>query len=179
MKLQHIGLKHNTDKATYHKYLDFYQKHLPKVEFAGRLLEIGVMDGASLRMWREYYPRAEIIGIDTGLQWDLRIDGVTLLELDGTKPSDLKPLGMFDIIIDDASHYTKDQQTSFEHLFYKQLNKGGLYVIEDLHTSFLKRYVNSKINTIDYLKSLIGVELIYYAANKNKSMTCIIKAAEW
>jgi len=173
--LNDIGLKHNTDKAFFHKYLDFYEKHLPDRNFRGRLLEIGVMDGASMRMWREYYPNAEIVGIDTGLQWDLRIDGVTLLELDGTKPKDLKPLGLFDIIIDDGSHMTKDQQKSFEHLFYNQLTPGGLYILEDLHTSYRKDYVNSKIDTIEYLEKL-NFNKSWLKRGK-KSVTCIIGAA--
>ena len=54
--LHELGLKYKTDKATFHKYLDFYEKKLPGRDFAGRLLEVGVMDGASMRMWREYVP---------------------------------------------------------------------------------------------------------------------------
>lgn len=175
MNLQQIGLKHNTDKATFHKYLDFYEKHLPDRTFKGRLLEIGIMDGASMRMWREYYPNAEIVGIDTGLQVDLRIDGVSLLELDGTKPKDLEPLGLFDIIIDDGSHMTKDQQKSFEHLFYNQLTPGGLYIIEDLHTSFRPEYINSKLDSIEYLDKL-PLSKAWLKRGK-KSVTCIVSAA--
>lgn len=173
--LNDIGLAHGTDKATFHKYLDFYEKHLPDRSFSGRLLEIGVMDGCSIRMWREYYPNAEIVGIDTGLQVDLRIDGTTLLELDGTKPEHTTQLGTFDIIIDDASHMTKDQQKSFEHLFYNQLNKGGLYILEDLHTSFRPEYVNTKINTIEYLNKLDFNKS--WLKRGKKSVTCIIEGA--
>jgi hypothetical protein len=173
--LNDIGLKYGTDKATFHKYLDFYQRHLPDRSFKGRLLEIGVMDGNSMRMWREYYPDAEIVGIDTGLQWDLKIDGVTLLELDGTDPKQTNPLGMFDIIIDDASHYTADQQKSFEHLFYNQLTPGGLYVLEDLHTSFRPEFVNSKIDTIEYINKLTMP--IQRLQRGKKSMTAIIGGA--
>lgn len=172
MLLNDIGLKHGSDKATFHKYLDFYEKHLPGREFSGRLLEIGVMDGCSMRMWREYYPNAEIVGIDTGLQWDLKIDGVTLLELDGTDPKALKPLGMFDIIIDDGSHYTADQQKSFEHLFYSQLNPGGLYILEDLHTSYRKKYINSELDSIEYVNNLSFNKT--WLRRGKKSVTCII-----
>lgn len=173
--LNDIGLKHGTDKATFHKYLDFYEKHLPDRDFSGRLLEIGIMDGCSIRMWREYYPNAEIVGIDTGLQVDLRIDGATLLELDGTKPEHLTQLGKFDIIIDDGSHMTKDQQKSFEHLFYHQLNSGGLYILEDLHTSYRTEYVNTKIDTIEYLNKLDFNKT--WLKRGKKSITCIIQGA--
>lgn len=173
--LNDIGLKHGTDKATFHKYLDFYEQHLPDREFSGRLLEIGVMDGNSIRMWREYYPNAEIVGIDTGLQWDLRIDGATLLELDGTKPEHTTQLGTFDIIIDDGSHMTADQQKSFKHLFKHQLNKGGLYIVEDLHTSYRPEYVNTKVDSIEFLNKLKYNKS--WLRRGKKSVTCIVEAA--
>lgn len=163
MLLNDIGLKYNADKSSrFHHYLDFYQKHLPKRTFKGRLLEIGVMDGLSMKMWREYYPEAEIVGIDIkedmasymhNDSWQVP-DSVKLLTVDGTDPKQTKPLGMFDIIIDDGSHYWADQQKSFEILYYSQLNKGGVYIIEDLWTSHIDFYANAKLNTIDYLKQL-------------------------
>lgn len=179
MLLNDIGVKHGTDKATYHKYCDFYQKLLPKRTFKGRLLEIGVMDGASIRMWAEYYPKAEIVGIDTIDKSHLSIEGATLLQIDATDPDALSELGMFDIIIDDGSHYTADQQKSFEHLYLNQLNPKGLYILEDLHTSLMPMYVNSKLNTIDYLKNaMIEHEFYHNKDNPKDSMTCVIKAGQ-
>lgn len=176
--LNDIGLKHNTDKATFHKYLDFYEKHLPDRDFSGRLLEIGVMDGASMKMWREYYPNAEIVGIDIkdmefmhNDYWQVP-DSVKLVNCDGTDPRQTEPLGMFDIIIDDGSHYTADQQKSFEQLFYNQLTPGGLYILEDLHTSYLPKYLNTKIDTIEYLNKLDFNKS--WLKRGKKSITCII-----
>lgn len=159
--LNDIGLKYNADKSSrFHHYLDFYQKHLPGRDFAGRLLEIGVMDGLSVRMWREYYPDAEIVGIDIkdmsymhNTDWNVP-ESVKLLTLDGTKAKDMRPLGKFDIILDDGSHYMKDQQASFELLYYSQLNPDGVYILEDLWTSHIDFYQNAPITTIDYLKKL-------------------------
>lgn len=176
MVLHEIGLKYGTDKATFHEYLDFYQKKLPSRKFTGRLLEIGVMDGASLRMWREYYPKAEIIGVDNAMQSDLKIEGVGLVEIDATNELELKELGKFDIIIDDASHKTSDQQKTFEQLFYNQLNKNGIYILEDLHTSYIPSYVNSELTTIDYLKKKKDIKVTYFQRDKtiNDSITCTI-----
>jgi spermidine synthase len=159
--LNDIGLKLDADKSSrFHNYLDFYQKHLPGRDFKGRLLEIGVMDGLSVRMWREYYPDAEIVGIDIkdmsmfhNTDWNVP-ESVKLITADGTKAKDMKPLGKFDIILDDGSHYMKDQQKSFELLYYNQLNEGGLYILEDLWTSHIDFYQNMPITTIDYLKKL-------------------------
>lgn len=171
MLLNDIGLKYDADKSSrFHNYLDFYQKHLPKRNFKGRLLEIGVMDGLSMKMWREYYPDAEIVGIDIydkshlyNSDWQVP-DSVKLLKVDGTDPEQVKPLGMFDIIIDDGSHYWADQQKSFELLYYSQLNKSGVYIIEDLWTSHIEFYNNAKMNTLDYLKKLEkkGMKMTYF-----------------
>lgn len=170
MLLNEIGLRLNADKSSrFHNYLDFYEEMMPDREFNGRLLEIGVMDGLSMRMWREYYPYAEIIGIDIFNKdhlyeqpWNVP-KTVKLLTLDGTKKSDMLPLGKFDIIIDDGSHYMKDQQASLK-LLYPQLNPGGFYVLEDLWTSYIEYYQNAKITTIEYLKQLEakGVKMTYF-----------------
>jgi len=170
MKLNDIGLKHKTDKSTlYHGYLDWYEKHLPKNP--KRILEIGVMHGASLRMWREYYPNAEIIGID--IKQPLSIDGVTCLKLDGTTDA-VKKLGKFDIIIDDGSHMTADQQKSFE-LLLPQVKKNGVFVMEDIHTSFMPNYINSDKTTYEYLQERDDVIYFQGKSEKNDSFTSIVK----
>lgn len=148
--LQEIGLKHETDKATYHKFCDFYEQHLPKK--ITRLLEIGVMDGASLKMWRDFYPDAEIIGLD--IKEPQTIPGVKWLKMDATDPESVALLGEFDVIIDDGSHMTADQQKSFELLFEKHLKEGGMYIMEDLHTSFMPNYINSPRTTYEFLKEI-------------------------
>lgn len=173
MILDEIGLRLNADKSSrFHNYLGFYEKNLPGRDFKGRLLEIGVMDGLSMRMWQEYYPHAEIVGIDIkpnmasymhNEHWQVP-ESVKLLTLDGTRGDHTEQLGMFDIIIDDGSHYMKDQQKSFQLLYPHQLNPGGLYIIEDLWTSYIEFYHNAKITTIDYLKALEkkGVKMTYF-----------------
>lgn len=177
-ELQDIGLKFGTDKATHHKYLDFYAEYMPKRDFSGRLLEIGIRDGSSLRMWHEYYPAAEIIGIDIE-QYDWTIEGVTMLCMDGTKPDELAKLGMFDVIIDDGSHYTEDQQLSFDHLYYSQLKPSGIYILEDLHTSLRPEYVNSPLTTLEYLDKLkLECAKYWREPQEPDSMSFIIKAGQ-
>lgn len=167
MILQDIGMKHGTDKATFHQYCDFYQDRLPDRDFAGRLLEIGVLDGASLRMWREYYPDAEIIGIDVNPRPFLKIEGVTLVWMDQANVADLATLGDFDVIIDDGSHMTRDQQVTFFWLYFNQLRPGGYYVLEDLHTSYMSNYVNSRYRTLDMLQRL-EVDPVLFAREQGK-----------
>lgn len=169
--LNDIGLKYDADKSSrFHNYLDFYEQHLPDRSFTGRLLEIGVMDGLSMKMWREYYPNAEIVGIDIkpmdhmyNSDWQVP-ESVKLITMDGTNSMQLKTLGMFDIIIDDGSHFMSHQQQSFDILYHRQLSKKGVYILEDLWTSHIKFYQDAKLTTIDYLKKLEkkGIKMTYF-----------------
>ena len=173
MLLNDIGVKYGADKSSiFHNYLDFYQEQLPDQSFTGRLLEIGVMDGLSMKMWREYYPNAEIVGIDIkpdmasymhNSDWGVP-ESVKLITADGTKKADMQPLGKFDIIIDDGSHYWAEQQKSFDILYKQQLNPGGVYILEDLWTSHIDYYANAKINTLEYLERLEkkGMQMTYF-----------------
>ncbi len=198
-QLDKLGLKYNADKSSrFHNYLDFYEKMLPGRSFKGRLLEIGVMDGLSMKMWRDYYPEAEIVGIDIkdmsfmhNDDWQVP-ESVQLIQCDGTDPMETKDLGTFDIIIDDGSHYMKDQQVSFEIFYYNQLNKGGVYILEDLWTSYIKMYQNAKLTTIEYLKQLEqkgmkmtyfkhkhdGIETVFPEYKGLDSQTVVIKAGQ-
>lgn len=165
--LNDIGLKFNTDKSSrFHNYLDFYQEQLPNQSFEGRLLEIGVMDGYSMEMWREYYPNAtQIIGLDIMPKDHLLFPGVELLQINATDIEAVRALGEFDIIIDDGSHMSLEQQQAFFWLYYNQLSHGGFYVIEDLWTSYMPAYVNSKYTTAEVLERLenAGMKMTYFS----------------
>lgn len=169
-KLQQLGEKYGTDKATRHKYLDFYEAYLPKNP--SRMLEIGVEDGYSIQMWRDYYPNTEVVGID--VRNPLRIKGVTIHQMDATDIFALAELGKFDLIIDDGSHKTLDQQITFNYLFNHSLNKNGIFVMEDLHTSYWNNWVNSKYTTAEILRKMDNV--LYWARDKKykESYTALI-----
>ena len=112
-----------------------------------RLLELGVSSGASLLIWRDYLPNATIVGIDIA-EPPSRIlgqdrmhfirgsqDDPAVLDLAGETAG-----GLFDLIIDDASHLGYLTKRSFEYLFPRWLVPGGTYVIEDFGTGFLPAY---------------------------------------
>lgn len=136
-----------TDKWGDHRYAQHYQRHFAALRGQPlRILEIGVggsedphSGGASLRMWKAYFPKARIVGIDiydkrphdehrirtvTGSQ----DDEVLLRELSGQE-------GPFDIVIDDGSHFNWHVIRSFEILF-PLLAEDGIYAVEDLQTSY-------------------------------------------
>lgn len=113
-------------------------RHLPL-----RVLELGVHLGFSMHIWRDYFPKATIVGLDldpkpAGFPNDPRVHFVQ-----GSQ-DDLRVLeqaqrvagGVFDIIIDDASHQGCATGRSFAMLFPDMLKPGGIYVIEDICSSF-------------------------------------------
>jgi len=145
MSLALIGQKHGSDKFTVHHYDPFYERHL--APFAGRaasLLEIGVNKGASLRVWREYLPSARIFGIDIAPGAARHVpEGAAVFIGDQTDLGFLADVvaqtGPLDIVIDDGGHSMTQQQVSFRALF-PSVAPGGLYIIEDLATSYYARY---------------------------------------
>lgn len=125
-----------SDKTTTHKYGQLYDRWLaPLRHRAKSILEIGVLEGCSLRAWREYFPNAIVHGIDK----EPRIasdERIVVHPGDGTNPADLSkviPWGPFDLVVDDADHTLPSQRRSFE-LLRNFVAPGGLYVIEDLNS---------------------------------------------
>lgn len=137
MNLNDLAIKYGSDKSD-HNYCPFYEKHLPKNP--RKILEIGVLKGASLAMWAEYFPDAEIHGLDlfaenseteieAYLRDELGFKNIILhkgnqcnwLLLEVLRNED------FDIIIDDGSHNSRDQMMTFFGLY-----NGKQYYIEDI-----------------------------------------------
>ena len=105
------------------------------------LLELGVWQGKSLRMWREYFPNAKIVGVDINpsalchmtLECDVRI----ISQDDSEELSQLSTgYGGWDVVIDDASHLNHLTKKSFD-ILWKFVKSGGLYIIEDLKASYM------------------------------------------
>ncbi len=123
-------------------YLDIYDRHFG--QFRGtnvKMLEIGVFQGGSLDLWRHYFgPEAVIFGIDVNPEYAARVDPPNQMRIGSQDDptflaSVVAEIGAPDIVLDDGSHIGRHQQASFECLF-PLLAEGGLYVIEDLHSSY-------------------------------------------
>jgi hypothetical protein len=102
------------------------------------LLELGVLRAGSLLLWRDMFPRAEIVGLD--LQPVTLPDDCSRIHIYQGPQQDTALLDRiayetapqgFDIILDDASHIARYTSASFWHLFRHHLKPGGIYVIED------------------------------------------------
>jgi hypothetical protein len=106
---------------------------------ATRLLEIGLLSGDSILAWRCFFPFGRTIGIDIDPKHHLAGKRTRIYQADQGSASDLAALcerePTFDIIIDDGSHFNRHQIFSFRQLF-PHLRDGGIYIIEDVQTSF-------------------------------------------
>lgn len=123
------------DKGSTHTYLETYDKFFEPFQRNGRILEIGLAAGDSIKLFDEYFEDSDIVGIDltltiTPLEYK---NNVALFEGDGTKKKFLNQIKdyEFDIIVDDGSHIVAEQLASFKLLKHK-MAKGGVYIIEDI-----------------------------------------------
>lgn len=141
--LYNIGCKYGTDKTT-HGYCPYYETHLPGRDEKFNLLEIGIFDGGSLRMWKEYFYNATIYGIDIDSRKIFQEDRIITFWGDATLEGFLNSLNLPDlsVIIDDGSHQANDIVKTY-NLLWKKLNKGGFYVIEDLAVQWTYPYGGS------------------------------------
>lgn len=149
MSLSELGKSCMTDKCNSEhtfggeSYLDIYDSYLHDLRHkVDSVLEIGVRDGASLRMWKAYFPQAKICGIDIDPR--CRESEEERVEVAIGDQSDTAFLTtcfgkgtMFDLIVDDGSHVNTLTVDSFNHLFYERLKPGGIYIIEDLQCSYM------------------------------------------
>lgn len=155
-RLEELGVKYNTDKAGMYKrrgnfvkghdYLKYYELFLSTLKDDNfTLVELGCYTGASLKMWKEYFENAHIIGVDLNEKLvSLEEDRISFICSDAAAqdlPQKLLQCASSNImcILDDCSHAWGDQRRSFEMLF-PLLKSGGYYIIEDLECGSLGAY---------------------------------------
>lgn len=176
--LNELGVEFRADKSSlWHKYLDFYEAYFKEKNFnPKKVLEVGVKDGNSIRMWKEYFNEAKIYGIDINSM--PKISGVNLYQFDATSKNSFEAAfnGVkFDLIIDDGSHMSKDVIKTFE-IAKNYLNEGGIYIYEDCHASFLKEYTsNANESAYKYFVSRYKTNIFQRQMGELDSMTMIIE----
>ncbi len=165
-----------TDKQGGHCYAGHYQHHFaPWRHRALRVLEIGVggledprAGGESLRMWKAYFTRAAIVGIDIYDKSSHDEPRITTIIGSQADAAFLRRVheehGPFDIIIDDGSHFVEHAITTFKVLF-PLLAKDGIYAVEDTQSSYWPEArgipfggstdLNAPHTSMNFLKSLV------------------------
>lgn len=149
LTLDELAQAHGTDKGMHHHgYTRWYERHFAHlVDRKPTVLEIGILDGSSLRMWRDYFgDGARIVGVDvdTSVCERAREQGFEVHQGDQSDRSFMRGVGEIvrpDVVVDDGSHLAPHQIASFESLF-TFVKDGGAYVIEDVHCSFWAPYGN-------------------------------------
>lgn len=145
-------------------YFEIYDRHFSR--FRGKdcvLVEIGVSHGGSLKMWQKYFgPNVKIYGIDIDKKCQKFSGGnIEIILGSQSDPKFLEELKRkiprIDILIDDGGHYMDQQRITFNRL-YNHISENGVYLIEDLHTSYWKEYgggYRHKDSFIEFAKGFI------------------------
>lgn len=167
-ELSKIASKYYTDKGiTYfnsHGYTEIYDSYFKKLKNENRkvnILEIGVQAGYDLLMLNDYFEgNCEIYGIDIDLSTckikDNLPENIHLIKMNGSNIDELASwynnsiklnyesvfhIPLFDIILDDGSHYSEDIINTLI-FFYDKISNNGLYIIEDLHAPQASEILN-------------------------------------
>ena len=173
-KLDELGLQYNTDKSSQdHDYLVFYEPFLEPMHLqATRVMEIGVLEGGSLRVWADYFPNAKIIGLDIDKSTKKIETERIAVEIGNAANSEfLLKMGEkykpFDLIVDDASHDPFEQLLALDRLF-PYVKTGGFYIVEDLRSDFV-------ITEISKVVANLGAEITFGGRMNYVHHTCVIR----
>jgi len=164
---RHFG----TDKWGTHRYTQHYEHHFARFKTERfSLLEIGIggysrekQGGASLRMWKAFFPKAQIIGLDIQDKSFVVEPRITVYRGSQTNEPLLRTIVSaarnLKIVVDDGSHRPEHIRRTFEILF-PLLPVGALYAIEDTQTSYWPRWggnldLDEKSTTMGLVKRLI------------------------
>jgi cephalosporin hydroxylase len=158
-------------------YFEIYHRHF--APFRGKpitVLEFGVFHGGSLQMWKSYFgPRTRVIGVDINPmcarfgEKDIKIvigdqeDRAFLRRL-------AQEYGPFDVVIEDGGHKMDQQINTFEEI-WPAVSEGGVFLIEDLHTSYWPTYdggYRREGTFIEYAKNLIDQQNAWHSHNKTE-----------
>jgi len=184
----------------WHHYLKIYDKYFKK--FIGKnptILEIGVQRGGSLEMWNHYFDNnCSVYGIDIDpdcLKVPERLQSANIHVAIGDQENRdfwkdyLKDKPKFDIVIEDGGHTMNQQIVTYEEL-YDHVSDNGVYLCEDLHTSYWHEYgggLNEKQTFIEYSKNFIDMINFYHikshssndAAEKSKKFRQITNSIHY
>lgn len=142
-----LALKYNIDKRIggnnhgyTETYFNFLNENRDKIK---KVMEIGIFRGGSLRMWRDFFPLADIYGLDNHPELLFETDRIKSVFAEQNDEETLKKAieeigNEFDLIVDDGSHEIEDQLLSFK-TFFPIIKVGGIYAIEDVFVENMER----------------------------------------
>lgn len=154
LKSPYPSSKYSTYFAVYDELFSRYRNK--EITF----VEIGILDGGSLFMWRDFFgSKARIIGIDLNpntKKWEKH--GFEIFvgsQSDKNFWEDfIKKVGQIDVVLDDGGH-TYTQQIITTEMLLGCIKDGGMLVVEDTHTSYMNGYGSKRYSFIEYAKKFI------------------------
>jgi cephalosporin hydroxylase len=151
----------NNSKKTLHKwvhYFDIYERHFER--FRGKsptMIEIGVFEGGSLAMWKDYFGEgSKIIGIDINPACKAHeADGIEVFIGSQDDPhivdSVFQKYPKIDLVLDDGSHIMRHMTSTFD-LVYNRISPTGVYAVEDTHTCYWPEYEGGLGNRASFME---------------------------
>lgn len=132
---------HDFDKYFWHRYIETYRAAFAMLGNVRRVIEFGVLHGASIRWLADCFPAAEIIGADLlpeQSDWP-RDSRISYRQIDQADRIGVRAMldaiaGEVDLVIDDGSHIPQHQASCLAEGFAR-LRSAGLYILEDIATS--------------------------------------------
>ena len=168
-------------------YFDIYERHFKRFRDKDVvILEIGVGYGGSLQMWKKYFgEKAHIFGVDMDPRCkELEEENVQIFigsqsdrDFLGTLKTGIPPL---DILIDDGGHTMKQQIVTFEELF-DHVKEDGVYLCEDLHTSYWLEYGGGhrrRGTFVEYCKDLIDALHAWHSEQTSLKVSNFTRTAD-
>jgi hypothetical protein len=159
-------------------YFEVYEKYFSKyIGTPVNILEIGISHGGSLEMWRKYFgDQANIFAVDINPECKKFEDGKTKIFIGSQEDEQfleslVSQLPALDILIDDGGHTMKQQITTFGQMF-SHVKDGGIYLVEDTHTSYWWAYhggLKRKGTFIEFAKDMVDQMHAWHIDN-NKLM---------
>lgn len=147
---RYLSEKHSTYFETYDR---LFSKYVNKpITF----VEIGVLEGGSLFMWRDFFgPDARIIGIElnpNAKKWE---DHGFEIFIGSQSDKNFwnkfqSKVGNIDVLLDDGGH-TYEQQIITTEMMLNSINDGGMLVVEDTHTSYMNGFGPKKYSFMKYV----------------------------
>eukprot|EP01039_Chlorochromonas_danica_P004874 gene4874-5342_t len=139
-----LGIKYGTDKISDHAYHRFHPRFIEGFRHLSGygMLEIGIQEQNSLLMWQDYFEHLFIYGMDIGMELSGprhlvgKVDQGYLSQVHNFAKRIAHPICF---INDDGSHIPEHQLACFNYLFQNVLQPGGVYIIEDIETSYWRR----------------------------------------
>ncbi len=166
-------------------YFEIYERHFSRFRNKETvILEIGVLHGGSLQMWKEYFgPKAKIYGIDINPKCKRFEEENIKIFIGSQSDRDFlrevkKQMPPADIIIDDGGHEMQQQIVSFEELF-DHVTENGVYFCEDLVTSYWPEYGGGLKNPgtfIEYSKNFIDAINAYHSKSDGHTISPFTKS---